>query len=146
MILDAEKSFESIVEIYGGFPLKGDFLDAGNSVLAERELEAEYIDGMIRIPFICRPYYTADELDDWQDEGCTEKEIKEMQRAVFHVEVLISAEDPAKGITEVDYEFYIDGEEVYDDYEIMDDHVTDEDYDRMIEIVEAFLNAAVDAG
>ena len=145
MILDVEKNCESVVEIYGGFPLKEDFLDAGNTVLAEWDMEAEYVDGVIRIPFICRPYYTEDELDDWRDEGCTEDEIRDMRKAMFHVDLLIGAENPAAGITDVSYDFFIDGEEVYDDIEVMDDHVTAEDCDRMIEIAEAFLNWAVDA-
>ena len=146
MILDNEKSFESVVEIYGGFPLKPDFLDVGNAALKERDLKAKYEDGLICIPFICRPYYTPDELDDWRAEGCTEEEIRDMKRAVFHVDLLIEAKDPSKGITDLDYEFFIDGEEVYDDYEIMDDHVTLEDYNKMIETAESFLNVAVDCG
>ena len=145
MILENEKSFESVVEVYGDFPLKSDFLNAGNTVLAEHGLEAEYVDGMIRIPFICRSYYTDEDLDAWRAEGCTEKEIRDMKRAIFHVDLLIEAENPESGITDVDYEFFVDGEEVYDDFEIMDEHVTPEDYDRMIETAEAFLNVAVDA-
>ena len=97
MILDNEKSFESVVEIYGGFPLKPDFLDVGNAALKERDLKAKYEDGLICIPFICRPYYTPDELDDWRAEGCTEEEIRDMKRAVFHVDLLIEAKDPSKG-------------------------------------------------
>ena len=42
MILDNEKNFESVVEIYGGFPLKPDFLDVGNAALKERDCLLQY--------------------------------------------------------------------------------------------------------
>ncbi len=35
------KSFESVVEIYGGFPLKENFLETGNAALAEYGVKAE---------------------------------------------------------------------------------------------------------
>lgn len=55
-------SFESVVEIYGGFPLKTDFLDAGNAALTEFGMKAELEDGVIRIPFVDKHRYTLEEL------------------------------------------------------------------------------------
>ncbi len=145
MILDNEKSFESVVEIYGGFPLKEDFLEAGNVALKKYDLEAEYEDGVIRIPYINRPYYSEEELDECRDEGFSEKDIQRMMESRFYAEIIIEAADFKVGITEVGYEYSADGDGEFDDEEVVEGHITEEDYDQIILIIESFLNEAVDA-
>lgn len=146
MILDTEKSFESVLEIYGGFPLKENFLDAGNAVLAQYDLQAEYEDGVIRIPYVARPYYTAEELEEYLEEGIDEEYIPQMKQSVLYAEIVIDAEDSKSGITDVGFECRAEGEAAEDDPEIIEDHLTEKEWDLQIELIEAFLNAAVDAG
>lgn len=145
MILDNEKSLESVVEIYGGFPLKEDFLEAGNVALKKYDLEAEYEDGVIRIPYINRPYYSEEELDECRDEGFSEKDIQRMMESRFYAEIIIEVADFKVGITEVGYEYSADGDGEFDDEEVVEGHITEEDYDQIILIIESFLNEAVGA-
>ena len=89
MILDNEKSFESIVEIYGGFPLKENYLELGNTVLEKYGLKAEYQEGLIQMPYINRPYYSEEDFDDCRDHGFSEKDIKRMMESRFYADIFI---------------------------------------------------------
>ena len=146
MILDNEKSFESVVEIYGGFPLKENYLELGNTAMEKYGLKAEYLEGLIRMSYINRPYYSEEDLDDCRDHGFTEKDIKRMMESRFYADIFIEAKDPKAGITEVGYLFSADGDGEFDDLEEIESHITDEEYNQIIEIIESFLNVAVDCG
>ena len=48
-MLDFENSaFDEIGEIYGGFPLRENFMEIGNAALKEFGVEAEYEDGQVQ--------------------------------------------------------------------------------------------------
>ena len=135
---------EEIMETYGGFPLKDNFLEIANDVLKKDGLKAEYSDGRLFIPFISRPYYSEEELQECRDDGFSEKDIRRMEASRFYAEIVIYIEDPRAGIRDVGYEFKVDGDGEYDDEEIQDSHISDDEYDRIVEMIEAILNAATD--
>ena len=141
-----DNQFEEVVEIYGGFPLKKDFLEIGNAALKDFGVEAVYEDGIIRIPYVERPYYTEEELQECRDEGFSDKDIRRMKESVFYAEVQIEVRDPQAGITDAGFDCWADGDGEFDDPEIWEDHLTDEEWDQQIAMIEAFLNATVDCG
>ena len=140
MILEDEKSVESVAEIYGGFPLKEDFLEAGNAALAEFGVKAEYEDGVIRIPFVDKQRYSMEELREmWPDDEDDPDDWRVQVAACIEM-----ADGPAEGVTDSYYEYeYVLPEDVDDD---SDYDITREEYDRAIMLIETFLNAAVDCG
>jgi len=138
--------YDEVVDIYGGFPLKENFLDVGNEALKKFGVEAVYEDGIIRIPYVERPYYTEEELQECRDEGFTDKDIRRMKESMLCAEAQIMVEDPQAGITEASYDIQVEGDGEYDDFEVWQDHLTDEEWDQQIVMIEAFLNAAVDCG
>lgn len=147
MLLDFDGSpFEEVVETYGGFPLKSNFMVVGNAALERYGVKAEYKDGFISISYVCRPYFTDEELDDAREQGCTPKDIARMKESKLYAQVVIEVQDPSAGITKAGYDAWADGDGEYDDYEIIDDHLTEEEWDLQIKMTEAFLNVAVDAG
>lgn len=138
MILEDEKSFESVAEIYGGFPLKENFLEAGNAVLADFGVKAELEDGVIRIPFVDKQRYTLEELREmWPDDEEDPDDWRIQVAACIEL-----SDEPAEGVTDSYYEYeFILPENVDDD---SDYDITREEYDRAILLIETFLNAAVD--
>lgn len=140
MILEDEKSFESVAEIYNGFPLKEDFLEAGNAALTEFGVKAEYADGVIRIPFVDKQRFTLEELRDmWPDDEDDPDDWRVLVAACVEL-----SDGPAAGVTDSYYEYeFVLPENVDDD---SDYDITGEEYDRAILLIETFLNAAVDCG
>ncbi len=140
MILEDEKSFESVAEIYGGFPLKENFQEAGNAALAEFGAHAEYEGGLIRIPFVDKQRYTLEELREmWPDDEDDPDDWRVQVAACIEM-----ADGPAEGVTDSYYEYeYVLPEDVEDD---SDYNITRDEYDRAILLIETFLNAAVDCG
>ena len=140
MILEDEKSFESVAEIYGGFPLKKNFLEAGNAALAEFGVKAVFESGVIRIPFVDKQRYTLEELREmWPDDEDDPDDWRVQVAACIEM-----ADGPAEGVTDSYYEYeYVLPEDVEDD---SDYDITRDEYDRAILLIETFLNAAVDCG
>lgn len=138
MMLTMEKSFESVVEIYGGFPLKADFLEAGNAALAEFGVKAELENGVIRIPFVDKQRYTLDELREfWPDDEDDPDDWRVQVAACIEL-----SDEFEEGVVDSYYEYeFIVPDDVDDDG---DYDITREEYDRAIVLIETFLNAAVD--
>ena len=138
MMLTMEKSFESVVEIYGGFPLKADFLGAGNAALAEFGVKAELENGVIRIPFVDKQRYTLDELREfWPDDEDDPDDWRVQVAACIEL-----SDEFEEGVVDSYYEYeFIVPDDVDDD---SDYDITREEYDRAIVLIETFLNAAVD--
>ena len=134
------KSFESVVEIYGGFPLKEDFLEIGNAALAEYGVKAELEDGVIRIPFLDKQRYTLEELREfWPEDEDDPDDWRVLVAACIEL-----SDEPAEGVVDSYYEYeFVFPDDVDDD---SDYEVTKEEYDRAIALIETFLNATVDCG
>ena len=137
---------EEIMETYGGFPLKENYLEIANDVLKKYGLEAEYEDKRLYIPFISRPYFTEEELQECRDEGFEEKDIQRMRASRFYAEIHLYVDDPKAGIRDVGYGFDADGDGEYDDDEIKEEHITEDEHHQMVRIIQDILNAAVDCG
>ena len=142
-MLDYEKSFEEIDGIYGGFPLKDNYLELGNTALAPFGVQAVLEDDVIRIHFVDRLLYNEEEIYDIADNEEMEQELSTWK---ISIDACISlAGDPVDGIQETYYEFEIITPDNIEGLEELND-IRAEEYDRAIELVETFLNAAVDAG
>ena len=142
-MLDFENSaFDEIGEIYGGFPLRENFMEIGNAALKEFGVEAEYEDGIIRIPYVCREYFNEEDLE-WFEEN--EFDLDEVRKSRLYAVALIRVEDPKIGVTGADLDCWADGEAENDDAEIIEDHMSSEEWDQAEKLIEAFLNVAVNA-
>ena len=144
MLLDNADRFEEIPEVYGPFPLKEDFLEAGNTALKEYGLEARIEDNVIRIPFMDRLLFSEDEYDLY---GVDDEINADMKQWRLRVDACISLNgDPEEGIREVwcEYAVVLPGEEDNHDF---DDFYEprEEEYDRGYDLIEVFLDRAVDA-
>ena len=145
MITDMEKSFEEISEIYGGFPLKDNFLEAGNAAIAVHGAAAELVDDKIRIHYLSRQFYTEEELDDFRDNGDDEDLIGIVSKWLLKADALIVPDqNPKNGILEADYECWAEGPDEYDEVYPYD-QITGEEVDLALKVIEDFLNAAVSA-
>ena len=143
MILNAEKTFDEIAEIYGGFPLKENFLDIGNAALAKFGAEAVLADDdVIRITFADRPLYTPEDLDELCDD---EESLEDMKTWRLRLTACIELSgDPSIGIRETygEYEVITPWDADFSDcYEF-----TDDDYQQAIALIEVFLDAVIDCG
>lgn len=141
MILDNEKSFEGIPEVYGGFPLKNGFIEIGNSALQKYGVKAEYNEGTneILIPFVDKERFTLEELREmWPDDEDDPKDWRVRLTAV-----MVLSKNPAEGITEAGCEYELFAPDNVDEQDVYYD-LTDEEYDLAIELIETFLNATVD--
>lgn len=141
MILNAEKSYAETVEIYGGFPLKENFLDIGNAALAEFGVQAELTDDdVIRIPFVDRLLYTQDDLDELCDD---EESMEDMKTWRVRAEACIElSDDPSIGVRDAysEYRIITPWDIDFDDcFEL-----TDEEYQQSIFLIETFLNTVID--
>lgn len=134
------KSFESVVEIYGGFPLKENFLEIGNAALAEYGVKAELEDGVIRIPFLDKQRYTLEELREfWPEDEDDPDDWRVLVAACIEL-----SNEPSEGVVDSYYEYeLVFPDDVDDD---SDYEVTKEEYDRAIALIETFLNATVEIG
>ena len=146
MIANMEKNFEETAEIYAGFPLKAGFMDMGNLALASFGLQAVLDDGVIRIPFVDRPLYTQEELDELCDSDETEEDMKTWR---VRVEACIElADDPSLGIRDVycEHEVIVPWADEDDDYNDCFDGLNEMEYQQSIILFETFLNVTVDCG
>ncbi len=143
MMLGYEKNFESVAETYGGFPLKKDFLSAGNAALEKYGVKAKLEDNLIRIPFADRECYTADELEEMfpSDEDAP-AEKPEDWRVRLDACIQLS-KDPSEGVKDAWYEYDLINPYDADDEEFCCEK---EEFDLAITLIETFLNAAVDCG
>ena len=139
MILEDGKSFESVTEVYGGFPLKENFLEAGNAALAGFGVKASYEEGVIRIPYMDKQLYTLEELrESWPLNDDEPDDWRVLLTACIEL-----SNGPEEGVTDSYYEYeLIIPEDVDDDG---DYDITEKEYNRAILLIETFLNAAVNA-
>ena len=143
MLLENVDRFEEIPEVYGAFPLKEDFLEAGNAVLKKYGVQAKIVDNVIHIPFADRLLFSEDELAD-NGIGEDDDDMKEWR---MRVDACISLNgDPEEGIREVWCEYVVvlpddENNREFDDYY----EPRTEEYDRGYDLIEVFLDRAVDA-
>ena len=144
MIPDAEKTFEEIVEIYGGIPLKADFLAAGNERLAKRGLAA-YADGkVIRIPFMDRPLFAE---EDYAFYGLDDEINADMKKWRMRIEACVElAEDPGEGVCDAYLNYYVDT--MNDDGGDYEEYYEPrrEEFGQAVDLAGEFLDGAVDCG
>lgn len=141
MILDNEKSFEEIPEVYGGFPLKKGFIKIGNVALQKYSVKAELDESTneIRIPFADKERFTLEELRDmWPDEEDDPNDWRVRLTAGITL-----SEKTAEGVTEAWCEYELIAPENVDEQDCCYD-LTEAEYEQAIELIEAFLNATVD--
>ena len=143
-ILDMKKDFDSITEIYGEFPLREDFLEAGNAALEALDLKA-YMEGReIRIPFLSRPYYDEEDLEEFRDSGWEDKDIEDVRKWTLKAEaVILIRKNLQKGILEVGMDCDVEGLGEYDEV-YPEDAIDEEDEEEAVRVMATFLNLAVD--
>ena len=143
MLLENVDRFEEIPEVYGAFPLKEDFLEAGNAALKKYGVQAKIVDNVIHIPFADRLLFSEEELAD----NGIEEDDEYMKDWRMRVDACISLNgDPEEGIREVWCEYVIvlpddENNREFDDY--YEPRI--EEYDRGYDLIEVFLDRAVDA-
>ena len=144
-MLDFEKSFESIGEIYGGFPLKENYLEAGNAQLAKYGVQAKVVDAVIRIPFVDRLLFREDEYEEYCIDDEDNADMKEWRMTV---EACVTLDgDPEDGIREAFCEYHVITQDGYDEGEFDEYYEPrNEEYDQAITLIETFLNGAVECG
>ena len=144
MDITGAMDFEEIVEVYGTFPLKDNFLDAGNDALEEYGVKGKIKDGVIKIPFVDRLLFNEDEYDFYG----IDEDSEDMKRWRMRVAAtIVPADNPAQGVTDAYVEYYvlIPGDEMnreFDEYY----EPRQEEFDQAQGLIELFLNAAVDCG
>ena len=144
MMLTMKNDFESVVEMYGGFPLREDFLEAGNAALEKLGLKAYIDDDEIRIPFLSRPYCDEEELEYYRDSGWEEEDIEDISKWILKLEAVIRiGKDLREGILETDMLCDVENVDEYDEV-YPEDQICQEDADNAITVIETFLNLAVD--
>ena len=144
MLFENVDRFEEIPEVYGVFPLRDDFLEAGNSALKKFGLQAKVIDNVIRIPFTDRLLFSEDEYDLY---GVDDEDNADMKAWRTRMDACISLNRSLdEGIREVWCEYTVilpddENNREFDDY--YEPRLNE--YDRGYDLIEAFLNKAVDA-
>ena len=144
MLLENVDRYEEIPEVYGVFPLKKDFLEAGNKALEKYGVKAEVEDNVIRIPFTDRLLFSEDEYDLY---GVDDEENAEMKQWRMEVTACISLNrHPEDGIREVWCEYTVvlpddENNREFDDY--YEPRLNE--YDKGYDLIEVFLDKAVDA-
>ena len=143
MILSAV-DYSEIPEIYGVFPMKKDFLEAGNAALQELGIQAVAEGNEIRIPFLSRLYYDEEELAQICDEN--EECYEDLRKCRLKATALLRlGDEPGKNVVGA----FLDWEltDFYDvDEEDFDDNLTPEEEAAGQKAIEKFLDAAVDTG
>ena len=144
MLFENMDRFEEIPEVYGVFPLKEDYLEAGNKALEQYGVQAEVEDNVIRIPFADRLLFSEDEYSLY---GVDDDDNADMREWRMEVTACISLNgDLDEGIREVWCEYRVvlpedeDNDEFDEYYE-----PRNEEYEKGYDLIEAFLNRAVDA-
>jgi len=143
MLLENVDRYEEIPEVYGAFPLRADFLEAGNAALRKFGVQARIVDNVIHIPFADRLLFGEDEP---ADNGIGEDD-EYMKDWRMRVDACISLNgDPEEGIREVWCEYVVvmpddENNREFDDY--YEPRI--EEYDRGYDLIEIFLDRAVDA-
>lgn len=144
MLLENVDRFEGIPEVYGAFPLKENYLEAGNAALKQYGLQAEVIDNVIHIPFTDRLLFSEDEYDLY---GVDDEDNADMKAWRMRMDACISLNgDPDEGIREVWCEYTVvlpedENNREFDDYY----EPRMNEYNQGYDLIEIFLNKAVDA-
>ena len=144
MLFENVDRFEEIPEVYGVFPLKEDYLAAGTAALKKFGVHAEVEDGIVRIPFADRLLFGEDDYafreDNW--------EIVDRKDWRMKITACISLnQSPEEGIREVWCEYNVTvppEDDCGEDYDLYYEPSTDE-HDQAYDLIEIFLNKAVDA-
>ena len=144
MLLENVDRFEELPEVYGAFPLKENFLEAGNAALKQYGLQAEVIDNVIHIPFTDRLLFSEDEYDLY---GVDDEDNADMKAWRMRMDACISLNgDPDEGIREVWCEYAVVLPEDENNREFDDCYEPRmNEYDQGYDLIEIFLNKAVDA-
>lgn len=138
-------SFEEVVEVYGAFPLKVDFLEAGNSALEKYGIQAVQEGRKIRIHYLSRRYYDEEDLEDLRWNGFEDEDIEDVRKWTLEADAYIRlGGNDRNRVRKVNTNYYIAGLGEDDDVWAYDG-VTEEDDSVGLEAILAFLNAAVDA-
>lgn len=157
-----ESSFEEMNEIYGGLPLKHDFMECGRKALAEKNApefcKPEMKDGMLCFRVIYCPYYTEEtfmeECRKCMSYDMSFEEAVELCRpdrhaykeVVMNIDINRDDEEISVGTIDADFGIYRDtnGEQEYIDYLDDDWYLSDEEVEQIVGLTEVFLNEAVD--
>ena len=146
MILNDE-CFDEIPEIYGAFPLKKDFLAAGNANLEPLGLKAVMEEDVIRIPYLSRLCYSEEDLEYFRSNMVEEDLIEEMSEWLLKGEALIwTGDDASVSVSEAAIDLWGDGPEDEEEMGELQDLITLEEIGQAKKIIEKFLDAAVDLG
>lgn len=143
MLLENMDRYEEIPEVYGVFPLKKDFLEAGNKALEKYGVKAEVEDNVIRIPFVDRLLFSEEDYAD----NSIEEDDEYMKAWRMRMDACISLNrHPEDGIREVWCEYTVvlpddENNREFDDY--YEPRLNE--YDKGYDLIEVFLNKAVDA-
>jgi hypothetical protein len=136
MLFENVDRFEEIPEVYGVFPLRDDFLEAGNRALEKYGVKAEVEDNVVRIPFADRL------LSDGADGENAGKDWR------MEITACISLNrHPEDGIREVWCEYNVvvpPEEDCGKDYDLYYEPCLKE-YDQGYDLIEVFLDRAVNA-
>lgn len=143
MLLEYEKDFDSITETYGGFPLKKDFLAAGNAALEKYGVRAKLEDGLIRIPVFEKNRFTEEEMEEVFPADVFDPPEKPEDWRVRVDACILLSENPAEGVKDSWYDYkYLSPYRIEDDEDEYE--CEEEELDLAIKLAETFLNAAVD--
>ena len=148
-----ENTFDEVSEVYAGMNMINDYERVGNEILKRYGLKMAFGDHQFMIRFAYRPMLSDEELEglhrDMVSEEMPDAEI-EAELSVLNpmydawVCVCFEEDKPGNQIIDVHLEHGFEGTNHFDPY-FTDEHcLTDEEYDRGIEIVEAVLNAVVE--
>lgn len=140
MITNMEKSFEEVTEVYSGFPFKDNFMKIGNQALKKYDIAAELEDDTIHIRYLSRPLYDEEELSYFDEE-----DMEEAKKQMLEAEALIRiGSNPKEGIIETGFDCWPATLDEDDDFYVDDYYITADEETQAVEIIEAFLNVAID--
>ena len=138
--------FEEIRDVYSVFPLKANFLEAGNAALRELNMQATMKEHVIRISCLTRPLYSETDLDWMRDNGWNEEDLELAAQLQMQAVALIrTGENPAEGIRCAELDCTMFGPDKDEEIDA-DLEVSKEDVDIARKAIEKFLDAAVDVG
>ena len=133
--------FEDLKEIYGGFPMKPDYMEQGNRAIGKYGFKAHQEYEVIRFPYLTRPLYAEEDIAFFD-----RKLAAEIRSWRLEADAKIwLAKDLRDGFLETGVDCWpVDGKGrgLY----IQEFRLTDFEMDLAVEIVETFLKAAVDQG
>lgn len=140
-------SFDEITEVYGAFPLKDNFMEAGNAALEKIGMNAELNGSEIRIHFLSRPYFDEEDLEELGYNGFEDEDIAEFSKWTLEGEAYIDLGKANAGLIETGTDYH-GANCAYDDerFEDLYDRITDEDESLGAKAIEVFMDVAVDVG